>query len=99
MARQDVPFQTRDFFRQSLTEPELRALLGGRSAADAFSWRSPSVKALGLDVAAVRATEEEMVRLMLQEPRLIRRPILVTGDAVIFGATEHQAASALAGRA
>ena len=76
-----------------MTEGELRRLLAGRSAADAFSWRSPSVKALKLDVEAVRASEDDMVRLMLEEPRLIRRPIIVAGNTVIFGATEKDAAA------
>ncbi len=85
----------RDFFRKPLSEQELRSLIGDRSAAEAFSWRSPSVKLLGLNADAVRSSEAEMLRLMLAEPRLIRRPILATGDAVIFGATDKQAADNL----
>ena len=86
----------REFFRKPLSEDELRTLLAGRSAAEAFSWRSTSVKAMKLDVNAVRASEGEMIRLMLLDPRLIRRPILVTCDGpAIFGAST-QAVAALA---
>ena len=45
-----------------------------------------------LDSEAVRASEADMVRLMLEEPRLIRRPILVTPERTIFGATPKDAA-------
>lgn len=93
LTRNGVSFTVREFFRQPMSESELRRLLAGRSAADAFSWRSPSVKAMQLDVDAVRGSEEEMVRLMVQEPRLVRRPIVVAGDRVIFGATEKDVAA------
>ncbi|MCX6022555.1 MAG: hypothetical protein NTZ05_12660, partial [Chloroflexi bacterium] len=55
---------------------------------------SPSVKAMALDVEAVRTSEDEMVRLMLQEPRLIRRPILVAGETAVFGAAAKDVAAA-----
>ena len=49
-----------------------------------FSWRSPSFKALGL--AAESLSTEDMLRLMGQEPRLIRRPIIRIGDKLVIGA-------------
>lgn len=62
---------------------ELRGLLHGRPASDAFSWRSPSVKALGLE--GKRLSDAELVQWMLKEPRLIKRPILVLKGTVFFG--------------
>lgn len=86
--------QERDFFQQRFTPAELRALLKGR-VAEAFSWKSPSVKALGL--AGKQLSEDEMLASMLKEPRLIRRPIIVVGDRVLFGFRPSEAAEALTG--
>ena len=62
----------------------MRSLLKGRPTSDIFSWKSPSFKALGLDPSAI--TDDEMVRLMLEEPRLMRRPIVEAGSELVVGA-------------
>ena len=51
-----------------------------------FNFRSPSFKRLGLD--RDRLSDEELIKLMLDEPRLVRRPVVRIGDAVHFGANE-----------
>ena len=51
---------------------------------DIFSWRSPSFKALGID--ADQLSEDDLMRLMLEEPRLIRRPLAVVDGQLIVGA-------------
>ena len=86
--------QERDFFKEPFAEEELKALLGGLPASELFSWRSPSFKALGLEASSL--SEQEMVRLMLQEPRLIRRPITRVGGALVIGSNERQLEQALA---
>lgn len=64
----------RDLFDERLSKKELRELLGNRSASDLFSWRSPSFKKLGMDRATLN--ENSLIDLMLEEPRLIQRPII-----------------------
>jgi arsenate reductase/regulatory protein spx len=59
-------------------------LLQGRSASDMFSFKSPSFKALGLDQA--KLSDNDLINLMLKEPRLIRRPVVKIGKNVYFGA-------------
>lgn len=48
-----------------------------------FARRSPSLKQMGL--AGQELTEDEMVRLMLQEPKLVRRPMMLVGDQLFVG--------------
>ena len=84
LSQRGLELQERDFFREPLSEAELRALLGGRPASDVFSWRSPSFKVMGLDPAGL--ADDDLVRLMLQEPRLIRRPIVRIDGELIVGA-------------
>lgn len=73
----------RDFFRDGFTESELRALLGDMPPGDVFSWRSPSARALNLDRDAVSA--DELIRLMVEQPRLIRRPLIRAGGHLMVG--------------
>ena len=50
---------------------------------DIFSWKSPSFKALGIN--ADDLDEERMVELVLNEPRLLRRPLVRIGTYVLVG--------------
>ena len=53
------------------------------SVDEMFSWRSPSAKVFR--DRRGNLSDDELIDLMLKEPRLIRRPILVTGKKVLFG--------------
>lgn len=53
------------------------------SVDEMFSWRSPSSKPYR--ERRGHLTDDELIDLMLEEPRLIRRPILVSGKKVVFG--------------
>jgi arsenate reductase-like glutaredoxin family protein len=74
----------RDFFKHRFSEDELRDLLQGSRPADAFAWRSPRARALSLDPGSPR-DEAVLLRLMLAEPYLLRRPVIVIGGRTIFG--------------
>ena len=74
-------FKERDLFQDPLSESELRALVGKSAPANVFSWKSPSFKKLGLDPDDLE--DGELIRLMLEEPRFIRRP-LVSVDGNLF---------------
>ena len=78
-----MTLEERDFFKDRFSEAEIRELLGGRSASEIFSWRSPSFKAMGLDTGGLG--DNDLVRLMLQEPRLIRRPMIKLAGELIVG--------------
>ena len=83
LSQAGVDLEERDFFQDRFSEEELRHLLGDRPPSDFFSWKSPSFRALGQPPESF--TEENLLRLMLQEPRLIRRPLVQVGDRVIVG--------------
>jgi arsenate reductase-like glutaredoxin family protein len=74
LSRTDAEVEYRDFFTDPFSEDELRKLLGGRPPSEHFSWNSPSRRKLGID--RDETSEDELIALMLQEPRLIRRPII-----------------------
>jgi arsenate reductase-like glutaredoxin family protein len=49
-----------------------------------FNFRSSSFKKLGLEPD--KLSDEELISLMLKEPRLVRRPVVRIGDRVYFSA-------------
>jgi arsenate reductase-like glutaredoxin family protein len=78
LAQNGIPYEERDIFRQPLSVEELRALLGNHLVREAFAWRSPRAKALGL--VGKTLSDEEMLALMSREPALIRPPIVVADE-------------------
>ena len=87
----------RDYFKEPFTEGELRELIaevGEPGVSAMFASRSPSLKKMGLDPAEL--SDERKVSLMLEEPRLVRRPIVRLGDRLIIGASVKVITEALA---
>ncbi len=85
-------FEERDFFKDEFSEVELRELLGDTPPSDIFSWRSPSARTLKLDREKVSANE--LIRLMVEQPRLIRRPLIYTGERLFVGTDKEAMAEA-----
>lgn len=83
LSQQGIELNERDFFKDGFTEKELRDLLVGTPPSEIFSWRSPSFRKMGLDRDSL--SDNDLVRLMLEEPRLIRRPLIQIGDRLIVG--------------
>ena len=81
-----VELEERDFFQDRFSEDELRQLLQGQRLSEIFSWSSPSFKALGLTADSLE--DQELLQLMLQEPRLIRRPLIKIGERLIVGGAQ-----------
>ena len=76
-------FKERDFFSDPFTRKELKDLIGSRDAGDFFSYRSPSFRKLGLDKNSI--DQKRLIDLMVQEPRLIRRPLILSGAGFFVG--------------
>jgi arsenate reductase len=90
-----VEIQERDFFKEPFTEQEIRGLAGSAGISQIFSRRSPSLKKMGL--ADKDLSEGEMLELMLKEPRLVRRPLVLLGGQLLVGANLKAVKAALAG--
>ena len=74
-----VEVEERDFFENAMSQDELRGLVDAIGTDNLFSWRSPSAKQYRERRATV--TEDELIEAMLNEPRLIRRPIVISDHA------------------
>ena len=95
LLQKDLDVVERDFFKDPFTEAELRDLASTTGLSEMFAWRSPSLKKLGL--AGQELSEPEMLRLMLEEPRLIRRPLVRIEDRLLVGANLKILEAALEG--
>ncbi len=74
-----------DFFKNRFSRAEIENLLQGKPVSEMFNFRSPSFKKLSLD--RDKLTDRDLMELILNEPRLIRRPVVKIGKKVYFGAT------------
>ena len=79
----DLEINERDYFKETLTEEEVREMAAMAGIGQIFARRSPSLKQMGL--AGQELSQDEMVRLMLQEPKLVRRPMMRVGDQLFVG--------------
>ncbi|EXJ13856.1 ArsC family reductase [Imhoffiella purpurea] len=84
-----IDYQFHDYKRQGLDEPQLRAWvaeLGWEAMLNrrGTTWRrQPESVREGID-------EEGAIRLMLEQPSIIRRPLLDTGETRHLGFSEAQ---------
>ncbi|MDE0719849.1 MAG: hypothetical protein OSB75_04740 [Dehalococcoidia bacterium] len=83
----------RDFFKETFNETEIRELAAMVGAENIFARRSPSLKKLGL--ADKELSDDEMVNLMLQEPKLVRRPLLKVGNKLMVGGSSAAVEAAI----
>jgi arsenate reductase-like glutaredoxin family protein len=63
----------------------LRRLLAGRPARDIFSWRSPTARKLGLQAKQNELSDDDLLRLMVEEPNLVRRPLFTVDGEIVPG--------------
>ena len=96
LSQEGVEVEERDFFKDPFDEAELaRAAEAATPPSEIFSWRSPSVKKLELDRDAL--SDDDLVRLMVEEPRLVRRPLLEVGGRLVVATAKNAAELASGG--
>ena len=94
LLQKGLEVKDRDFFKDTLSESEIRELAAMSRTENIFARRSPSLKKLGL--ADKELSDDEMVNLMLQEPKLVRRPLLKVGGKLMVGGGNAAVEAAIA---
>ena len=82
LLNEGINFRARDFFEEPFSEVEIRNIVGEGSFREVFSFKSPSFRKIGTNPDSLN--EDMMLELMLNEPRLIRRPLIVIGKKVVI---------------
>jgi arsenate reductase-like glutaredoxin family protein len=73
----------RDYAKTPLTRAELEELFRGGDPRDFINPKSPAFKNLGLKGESL--TPEQAIALMVKEPNLLKRPLLIVGRAIVAG--------------
>jgi arsenate reductase-like glutaredoxin family protein len=72
-----------DLAKEPPTRELLERLIDESRLEDFINTRSPAFKARHLDLA--KLNKKRVIDLMLEEPNLIRRPLVIAGRRAIFG--------------
>ena len=85
LSAHSVDVQERHLFRETPTRQELFTLLSMTSEGldELLATRSRTFKSLNVDVDDMPLSA--VVDLIIQEPKLLRRPILTDGEAIVVG--------------
>lgn len=85
LAQRRVKLDERDFFKRPFDREELASLLASLklSPRDVLSVKGPAFRELNLNPDEL--TDNQILDLMVSEPRLIRRPIIIVDGKAIIG--------------
>jgi arsenate reductase len=82
-----VDFSSRDLDKQRLSEDELDKLIGKRDYKEFLNTRNELYRARKMKLHP--PTRSEAIKLMANEPNLIRRPVLINGSQILLGFEEE----------
>jgi len=81
-----VEFDSRDLDKQRLSEAELDELVGERDYRQFLNLRNELFRKRKMKEKP--PSRAEAIKLMAKEPNLIRRPLVVRGEQIVFGFDE-----------
>jgi len=86
--RMEISIQSRDFFKEPFSESELKKIvkLSGKPVSDFLRKRDKMYKQL--DFENKRFTDDEIIKLMVKYPGLIKRPIITSKNKTLVGKLE-----------
>ncbi len=81
----NLDIQTRDFFKDPFSEQELGKIIQmtGKTPSELLRKRDKMYKELGLDESV--KSDTQIIKLMVQYPGLILRPIVIMDNKVFVG--------------
>jgi arsenate reductase len=88
-----VPLEEREYGKNPLSEKELRDLLAGVETADFLNPRNALYRERNMKQKP--PSREEAIKMILKEPNLLRRPVIVRGQNKMLGFSEAEAAKLL----
>ena len=83
LLQQNFSLLERDIFSNPFTRKELNDLFENHNVYDFLSIKSPSFKKL--QIQSINLSRENVIDLMLDEPRLIRRPLVKIENKLFIG--------------
>ncbi len=86
MLQEKIDFESWDLGKERLSEAELDRLIGDRDYKEFLNTRNELYRKRNMGKKP--PTRREALKLMAQEPNLIRRPLVVSGRGIIVGLDE-----------
>jgi regulatory protein spx len=78
-----VDLDERDYARRPLDAAELREIFKGLDPREFLNPKSPAYKARRLGDKTI--SPDDAIRLMVEEPNLLKRPIVIAGREIVAG--------------
>jgi len=81
-----VEFEEREYGKNPLSEQELRQIIGNEPIEKFLNTRTPLYREKKMKQKP--PSKEEAIRLMIKEPNLLKRPVLIKGKLRLAGFSE-----------
>ena len=81
-------FEEREYGKQPLTEAELREIIGEEPIAKYLNSRTPLYRERNMKQKP--PSVDEAIRLMLKDPNLLKRPVIIKGRKKLTGFNEAE---------
>jgi arsenate reductase-like glutaredoxin family protein len=81
-----VDFEEREYSKSPLSEKELRDIIGDLPIENFLNTRTPLYREMKMKQSP--PTKSEAIKLMLKDPNLLRRPVIIKGATVLTGFDE-----------
>ncbi len=86
MQAKKVAFEEREYGKHPLSESELRELIGAEPIENFLNTRTPLYREKNMKQKP--PTKEEAIKLMLKDPNLLKRPVIIKGKKKLTGFNE-----------
>jgi arsenate reductase len=83
-----VDFEEREYGKRPLSEQELREIIGNETIEKFLNTRTPLYR--DKNMKQKPPSKEEAIRLMLKEPNLLKRPVMIKGKKRLTGFNEAE---------
>jgi Spx/MgsR family transcriptional regulator len=83
-----VDFEEREYGKTPFTEKELREIIGDSPIEPFLSTRTPLYKERNMKQKP--PSKDEAIKLMLKDPNLLKRPVLIKGKKKLTGFNEAE---------
>ena len=93
MQSKKVDFDEREYGKNPFTEKELRNIIGNDPIEPFLNTRTPLYREKNMKQKP--PSKDEAIKLILKEPNLLRRPVIVKGKKKILGFNEQEVAKLL----
>ena len=88
MQSKKVDFEEREYGKNPFSEKELRELIGSDPIEPFLNTRTPLYREKNMK--QIPPTKDEAIKLMLKDPNLLKRPVIVKGKKKLTGFNEAQ---------